>query len=208
MSTEQSAKALDLDAIEAAARACTALNFDSAKDEQPQSGSLECPHCDGTGSVELEADYCNFDGKALGVQFYGIGPEFGAAERFVRAANPAAVLELVRLARLSTPPQSSAQGAADCAAIGFGACSIGPHGPKGSLQCAYCGEEPSQAPVEPGSPAWREELLDSFDEFADESADGVWDQNTGQAALWIIDILQALIKEYGHPQTPSRGGGE
>ena len=42
--------------------------------------SVECPACQGDGEVEA-ADYCNFDGVALGVQFYGIGQEFGAHEK-------------------------------------------------------------------------------------------------------------------------------
>lgn len=40
---------------------------------------IECPVCQGDGEV-LATDYCNIDGKALGVQFYGIGNEFGAHE--------------------------------------------------------------------------------------------------------------------------------
>lgn len=40
---------------------------------------IECPVCQGDGEV-LASDYCNIDGKALGVQFYGIGNEFGAHE--------------------------------------------------------------------------------------------------------------------------------
>lgn len=41
---------------------------------------VECPFCRGDGEVEA-SDYCNFDGVALGVQFYGIGHEFGAHEK-------------------------------------------------------------------------------------------------------------------------------
>lgn len=41
---------------------------------------LECPFCTGNGEV-LAADYCNFDDIALGVQFYGIGHEFGIHEK-------------------------------------------------------------------------------------------------------------------------------
>lgn len=51
---------------------------------------IECPICQGDGEV-LAADYCNIDGKALGVQFYGIGSEFGAHEalwRYLRNAVP------------------------------------------------------------------------------------------------------------------------
>jgi hypothetical protein len=40
---------------------------------------IECPICNGDGEV-YASDYCNIDGRALGVQFYGIGPEFGAHE--------------------------------------------------------------------------------------------------------------------------------
>jgi len=40
---------------------------------------VECPFCRGDGELDA-TDYCNFDGKALGVQFYGIGSEFGAHE--------------------------------------------------------------------------------------------------------------------------------
>jgi len=43
----------------------------------------ECPFCDGSGEVECSR-YGNFDGKALGVQFYGIGSEFGAHEALWR----------------------------------------------------------------------------------------------------------------------------
>ncbi len=89
---------LDLDEIEAAAQACGPLNLDSAQ-ELRDHGSIECPCCGGDGYVEEENDYCNFDGTAIGAQFYGIGHAHGAAERFVRAANPAAVLQLVALAR-------------------------------------------------------------------------------------------------------------
>lgn len=89
---------LDLDAIEAAAKAATPQNFDSAE-LKVENGHVECPQCGGQGEVELLAEYTNFDGVAIGVQFFGIGHEFGAAEAFYRAANPAAVLELVRRLR-------------------------------------------------------------------------------------------------------------
>lgn len=87
----------ELDKLEALAKAATPQNFDSA--QITNQGCIECPSCDGSGEVELTADYCNYDGRALGVQFYGIGPEHRAAEAFYRAANPAAILELIALAR-------------------------------------------------------------------------------------------------------------
>ena len=44
---------------------------------------VECPACGGEGVLSA-TDYCNFDGAATGVQFFGIGPEFGAHERLWR----------------------------------------------------------------------------------------------------------------------------
>lgn len=86
-----------LDKLEALAKAATPQNFDSAQIQNQ--GHIECPTCDGSGEVELTADYCNYDGRAIGVQFYGIGPEHRAAEAFYRAANPQAVQQLIALAR-------------------------------------------------------------------------------------------------------------
>ena len=90
---------IDLDTVEAAAPAATPLNLDSAQKVEKDAGSVECPLCSGEGSVEIGADYCNFDGVALGVEFYGIGNEHLAAEHFIRSATPAVVLALVRHAR-------------------------------------------------------------------------------------------------------------
>lgn len=45
--------------------------------------TVECPACQGDGELDA-ADYCNFDGVALGVQFYGIGGHFGAHEALWR----------------------------------------------------------------------------------------------------------------------------
>jgi hypothetical protein len=89
----------DLDAIETAAKACTPLDFDTATAGKSEGGWVECPCCGGEGDVEREADYCNFDGKALGVQFYGIGHAHGAAEHFLRTASPKVVLDLVSTIR-------------------------------------------------------------------------------------------------------------
>lgn len=44
--------------------------------------------------VEEENDFCNIDGVALGVQFYGIGQHHGLAEEYLRAASPENVLAL------------------------------------------------------------------------------------------------------------------
>jgi len=67
--------------------------------ERAQDEVIECPVCQGDGEVEAK-DYCNFDHKALGVQFYGIGHEFGAHEelwREVMAQLPALLDEVERL---------------------------------------------------------------------------------------------------------------
>jgi hypothetical protein len=73
-----------------------------------------------------------------------------------------------------------------------------PQAERGTPQAEPAGEAPEQE-----SPPWREEILDRFDEFADESADGVFDEMTAQAALWIIDTLNAQLKEHGMaPRAP------
>jgi hypothetical protein len=58
---------------------------------------VECPFCAGQGEVEA-ADYCNFDGVALGVQFYGIGHEFGVHEQVwtLFAKNIETIIEALR----------------------------------------------------------------------------------------------------------------
>lgn len=90
----------ELGALERAARAATPQDIDTAQIIGDVDGKyIDCPCCDGEGSVALEGDYCNYDGTGIGVQFYGIGKEFGAAERFLRAANPAAIIELIRSLR-------------------------------------------------------------------------------------------------------------
>ncbi|MNE44301.1 hypothetical protein D3C76_557200 [compost metagenome] len=86
---------LDLDAIEAAAKAATPQDFVSAQVGGAEEGWMECPGCGGEGSVELTADYLNYDGVALGVQFYGIGEPHVHAEAHYRAARPAVVLAMV-----------------------------------------------------------------------------------------------------------------
>ncbi|MBF8764164.1 hypothetical protein [Pseudomonas putida] len=86
---------LDLDAIEAAAKAATPQDFDSAQIADSEEGWIECPGCGGEGSVELTADYLNYDGVALGVQFYGIGEPHIHAEAHYREARPAVVVAMV-----------------------------------------------------------------------------------------------------------------
>jgi hypothetical protein len=85
---------MDIEKLKALALAATPQNFDSAQIKR-EGGWSDCPACDSTGIVSLGKDYCNYDGTALGVQFYGIGDEHQKAEAYYRAANPAAVLELI-----------------------------------------------------------------------------------------------------------------
>lgn len=86
---------LDLDAIETAAKAATPQDFDSAQVADTEEGWIKCPGCGGEGSVELTADYLNYDGVALGVQFYGVGEPHVHAEAYYRAARPAVMLALI-----------------------------------------------------------------------------------------------------------------
>jgi hypothetical protein len=77
------------------ALAATPQDFDSAAEEMVAGGVVDCPVCGGEGTVELLSDYCNYDDTAIGVQFYGVGPEHGAAETYYRAAKPSTVLALL-----------------------------------------------------------------------------------------------------------------
>ncbi|WP_254226014.1 hypothetical protein [Burkholderia multivorans] len=100
------------------ALAATPQNIDSAEsiDHYTDGRYIECPCCSGEGTVELEADFLNYDGKALGVQFYGIGNEPGAAEAYFRAASPATILAL--LARLEHAEAALATSANETGAEG------------------------------------------------------------------------------------------
>jgi len=82
--------------LEALASKAGALAIDSAETVEAQSGRMiECPVCGGEGYASAENDYCNFDNHAIGVEFYGIGPEFGLADAYFRKANPATILALL-----------------------------------------------------------------------------------------------------------------
>jgi RecJ-like exonuclease len=65
--------------LEALAAKATAGRLETAEYHQADY-VIECPVCRGDGEVDA-SDYCNIDGKALGVQFYGIGSEFGHHEK-------------------------------------------------------------------------------------------------------------------------------
>lgn len=82
--------------LEALACKVGAMDLDSAEEVVTQSGAMiECPVCCGEGYASAENDYCNFDNHAIGVEFYGIGPEFGLGEAYFRAANPATILAIL-----------------------------------------------------------------------------------------------------------------
>ena len=74
----------------------TKLELNTAEIVRDESGKYsECPMCCGDGTVDCESEFVNIDGVALGVQFYGIGKEFGYAEQYFRAVTPTAILELL-----------------------------------------------------------------------------------------------------------------
>lgn len=81
--------------LKEAAEKATSLNLDSAEIQRGNDGYYECPVCCGEGEVEAKSDFCNIDGVALGVQFYGVGEHHGAAEEYFRAASPANILALL-----------------------------------------------------------------------------------------------------------------
>jgi hypothetical protein len=86
--------------LEQLAGKVSAMALDSAEEVVTQSGRMiECPVCCGEGYASAENDYCNFDNHAIGVEFYGIGPEFGLAEAYFRAASPATILALLQHVR-------------------------------------------------------------------------------------------------------------
>ncbi len=85
-----------LDEIVALAEKATPMDLASA--ERRDEGFYDCPLCGGEGEVEGEV-YVNVDSVAQSVGFFGIGDEFGNAEKLWKALDPQTVLELCRLAR-------------------------------------------------------------------------------------------------------------
>ncbi|WP_244368876.1 hypothetical protein [Burkholderia pseudomallei] len=97
--------------LKLAASAVTPQDIDGAEriESRPDGSYITCPACEGEGCIPFESDYCNYDHVAIGVQFYGVGTEPGAAEAYFRAAKPATILALLdRLERaesaLAAPP--------------------------------------------------------------------------------------------------------
>lgn len=104
---------VDIDELERLLAAATSGDLSTAE-RHVLSEYVECPMCGGDGEVGA-TDYCNFDGVALGVQFYGIGHEFGAHEKlWVAARNslPAILTEIRELrATVATLGDSARAGA-------------------------------------------------------------------------------------------------
>ncbi|MFC0684912.1 hypothetical protein [Novosphingobium clariflavum] len=73
---------IDTDKLRALVQAATPGDLSTAT-RHTECETVECPACQGDGELDA-ADYCNFDGVALGVQFYGIGGHFGAHEALWR----------------------------------------------------------------------------------------------------------------------------
>jgi len=69
--------------IERLCEAATPGDLATAEGGARDQEDVECPACGGEGSISA-TDYCNFDGAATGVQFFGIGKEFGAHEALWR----------------------------------------------------------------------------------------------------------------------------
>ncbi|WP_342704225.1 ead/Ea22-like family protein [Burkholderia arboris] len=115
MTTENSRAAAltveHLTTLKQAALAATPQDIDGAEriESRPDGSYITCPACEGEGCLPFESDYCNYDHVAIGVQFYGVGTEPGAAEAYFRAAKPATILALLdRLERAeSALPASS-----------------------------------------------------------------------------------------------------
>lgn len=83
--------------LKQAALTVTPQDIDGAEriESRPDGSYITCPACEGEGCIPFESDYCNFDHVAIGVQFYGIGTEPGAAEAYFRAAKPATIIALL-----------------------------------------------------------------------------------------------------------------
>lgn len=88
---------MNLDELERLAKACTPQHIDTSQFVD-KNETMSCPWCDGQGDVEVDT-YTNYDGVAIGVQFFGVGNEFGNAEKYFRACKPETILALVRVAK-------------------------------------------------------------------------------------------------------------
>lgn len=58
---------------------------------------VDCPFCDGQGSVDGET-YTNFDDVAMGVQFFGVGDEHAHWQAYFNALKPSRLMALLKVA--------------------------------------------------------------------------------------------------------------
>lgn len=86
----------DLAELEALVAKATPQLLDTAEVHRADEW-LECPFCAGEGSVDGET-FTNYDGAAIGVQFFGVGDQFVHNEKAHRAVW-AALPSLLALAR-------------------------------------------------------------------------------------------------------------
>lgn len=98
----------EIQQLKALALVATPQEYDTAE-RVDEGGHRDCPTCGGDGIIEHVKGYCNYDGAAIGVDFYGIGPEHQNAEAYYRAANPSAILSLIeQVESLAAPSVASA----------------------------------------------------------------------------------------------------
>lgn len=142
--------------LKLAARAVTPQDIDGAEriESRPDGSYITCPACEGEGCIPFESDYCNYDHVAIGVQFYGVGTEPGAAEAYFRAAKPATILALLdRLERaesaLAAPPvEQPAAAPADDACKRCGSTTAQACNDAGCFYLESGDGEPSAAPAD------------------------------------------------------------
>lgn len=73
-----------LDKLEALLALASPQALETAEIVRRDDEYLDCPCCDGEGSVD-GATYLNYDGFAVGVQFFGVGEQFVHNEEAFRA---------------------------------------------------------------------------------------------------------------------------
>lgn len=92
--TDQAKLVEELPRLREIAEKATPGNLDTS--DHIGGGYYQCPACNGDGEIDGE-QFTNFDGFALGVQFFGVGNEFAAYESFFRAFRPETVIHILDL---------------------------------------------------------------------------------------------------------------
>ncbi len=83
----------DLARLQEIAEKATPGDLDTAEHHDVNE-DMDCPLCGGEGLVP-GSTFTNYDGHAVGVQFFGVGEQFGLNEAFHRAFTPAVALSLL-----------------------------------------------------------------------------------------------------------------